>query len=85
MRMARLILRFPNRTISPPWSGKGGDKMRRTCLTAAVALVMCVSGIRSALTKETFWKVASGNWSVGSNWTQGEPTDSDDAYEMAPV
>jgi len=54
--------------------------MRRASLLIALLTLMSLGVGASAFGKNSYWQVDAGNWSVGSNWRNGEPTWSDSAY-----
>jgi len=48
----------------------------RTCLSM-IAITLCLLALTPTARAQTAWNVPVGNWSVGTNWTGGEPTSGD--------
>ncbi len=42
-------------------------------------VLVCAGGTAPAV-GDTYWNAATGNWSIGGNWTAGEPTSDDAAF-----
>jgi len=56
------------------------DRMRQAYLPMAVVMVMCLGVTDCALALNSYWQVGTGNWSIDSNWRNGEPGRYDHAY-----
>ena len=50
----------------------------RTIVASMAVLAACAAG--SVQAADTYWSAGTSNWSIGGNWTAGEPNSSTTAY-----